>query len=283
MEIKTINGHTRTLGAPSNWDQSKGECVGLPVIDSVTENGPAMISEWSPESDDLKLLNMGMPLHLWVFGDTHPVVSISVGQPTQEAIDKAALEAPFNPDWDIKKAHRESMIEAGVLIGNLEAEIKTLTAERDELKRSIPGNKSIGKLHMVLHTSTALLRKTITDLIECDDEAAHSDNVAQYRSKFIRALEKKLADNILYNYDIAIMPRALTAENGAKAALIGEFFVPIQVACNQCDNEGTLSDGTECSDCEGTGVVVDHESIEWTTIKAIYAKAIEVCEVRNLP
>ena len=96
MKINTINGHTRILGAPADWDQSKGECVGLPIIDTPTEHGPCMISEWQPEQDDLKLLNMGMPLHLWIYGTSHPVVSISVGQPTQEAIEK---KTPGASEW----------------------------------------------------------------------------------------------------------------------------------------------------------------------------------------
>jgi len=106
MEINTINGHTRTLGAPSNWDQSKGECAGLPIMDQETENGPCMISEWQPEANDLKLLNMGMPLHLWIFGDTHPVVSITVGQPTQEILDKTALTQSIFDKSDRKAADR---------------------------------------------------------------------------------------------------------------------------------------------------------------------------------
>jgi len=405
MEINKINGHTRILGAPSNWDQSKEECVGLPVIDSASENGPVMISEWQPESEDLKLLNIGMPLHLWVFGDVHPVVSISVGQPTQEVIDKAALEEPFNPDWDLKKAHRESMTEAGVLIGNLEEKVKALTAERDTLQYQIlnesteadlkmqsmqsdhqialrreeekgyarglvdgrtlievqdpwepietaiefdeiivtgycfgdlekgrfytkakrygdefystnedgqeeeigflthwiytPGShhtktfskaipttqepsKSIGKLTMTLHTNTAHLRKTITDLIACDAYAITFQTLGQYRTALKKEIEKALADNINIDNNVALMPRTLTAENCGKAGLMGEFFVSVQVACSQCDNEGTLSDGTECADCEGTGVLFEPHTIDWTTIKAIYVKAVEVCEVKQI-
>lgn len=107
MEINNINGHTRILGAPSNWDQSKGECVGLPIMDQDTENGSCMISEWQPEAADLKLLNMGMPIHLWVYGTTHPVVSISVGQPSQEV---ACIPNAFQKWNEIETAPEDKVI-----------------------------------------------------------------------------------------------------------------------------------------------------------------------------
>ena len=35
-----------------------------------------------------------------------------------------------------------------------------------------------------------------------------------------------------------VMPRELTAENGAKALLIGEFHEVIDVTCSNCDGDG---------------------------------------------
>ncbi len=61
MEIGKINGATRVLGAPANWDHSKTECVGLPVLDFVDENGRAMISAWMPTPDELARLNPAGP------------------------------------------------------------------------------------------------------------------------------------------------------------------------------------------------------------------------------
>ena len=57
--------------------------------------------------------------------------------------------------------------------------------------------------------------------------------------------------------DIILMPRALTAENGAKAALMGEFKIDVEIA---------YEDGEEET------IVVD---VPWTTIKAIYAAAVK--------
>lgn len=81
MEPGRIHGHTRILGAPANWDQSKGECVGLPIVDRLTEHGPVMISEWEPTEEERDRIAQGLPVHLWIYGQAHPVVSISVGEP----------------------------------------------------------------------------------------------------------------------------------------------------------------------------------------------------------
>lgn len=80
MEPGSINGATRVLGAPSNWDQSQGECVGLPILDRDTPHGHVMISEWVPTEEERERLARGMPVHVWVYGHGHPVLSVTVGE-----------------------------------------------------------------------------------------------------------------------------------------------------------------------------------------------------------
>lgn len=67
-----------------------------------------------------------------------------------------------------------------------------------------------------------------------------------------------------------MMPRALTAENGAKAAMIGEFSIPVTVGCPSC-----AGIGRSCPVCNGSGAVRRSVDVPWTTIKEIYAKAVE--------
>lgn len=145
MEINTINGHTRILGAPADWDQSKGECVGLPVIDVVTENGMAMVSEWAPTPEEIMLINMNMPIHLWIYGTTHPVVSLSVGQPTAEALANSKPGAAISHN-----EHEVSllMVEAIQTIANLQAELKTVTEDRDRLQYRISNESTEADLRM---------------------------------------------------------------------------------------------------------------------------------------
>lgn len=57
--------------------------------------------------------------------------------------------------------------------------------------------------------------------------------------------------------DYILMPRSLTAENGAKAALMGEFKIDVEIVYED-DSDETI--------------VVD---VPWTTIKAIYAAAVK--------
>jgi len=49
---------------------------------------------------------------------------------------------------------------------------------------------------------------------------------------------------------LVMMPRRLTAENGAKALLMGEFYIKLIDNCFACD--GTGFDG-ECVNCDGSG------------------------------
>jgi hypothetical protein len=65
------------------------------------------------------------------------------------------------------------------------------------------------------------------------------------------------------------MPRELTAENGAKAALIGEIFEYVRYECPNCSG-GIL----DCFVCDGEGGITDKITVSWTNIKAIYKEAV---------
>ena len=71
------------------------------------------------------------------------------------------------------------------------------------------------------------------------------------------------------------MPRVLTAENGAKSLLMGEFYVESDdIFCEECD--GTGKDELDvCYNCKGNGYYTLKTLVDWTTIKEIYAKAVE--------
>lgn len=72
---------------------------------------------------------------------------------------------------------------------------------------------------------------------------------------------------------MAILPSRLTAENGAKALLMGEFYETREVDnLAYCDCE-------ECAYCiarEGEPeTIIEKIPVSWDTIKAIYAKIVE--------
>lgn len=71
-----------------------------------------------------------------------------------------------------------------------------------------------------------------------------------------------------------IVPHELTAENGAKAELSGEFFekTDVMIICDECQNDGD----NDCDSCSGVGVDRCRQDVpvSWTTIKSIWKKAI---------
>lgn len=71
-----------------------------------------------------------------------------------------------------------------------------------------------------------------------------------------------------------MMPMKLTAENGAKYALSGEFHVLHRVTCHECGGEG-------CSDCDDDGWLEEKIMIGWDDIKDIYRAAVEACSIKS--
>ncbi|AYZ19555.1 hypothetical protein [Klebsiella sp. FDAARGOS_511] len=66
-----------------------------------------------------------------------------------------------------------------------------------------------------------------------------------------------------------MVPMRLTAENGAKGALSGEFSETKFVNCPECFGDD------ECETCDGSGRIEITVPVTWTTIKAIWAKGVE--------
>lgn len=71
--------------------------------------------------------------------------------------------------------------------------------------------------------------------------------------------------------DKILMPTALTAENCAKGALIGEYYETLWVECPECQG-----DPDECSSCLGAGGEDVKVAVSWTTIKEIYKDCVEL-------
>ncbi|HHB6676811.1 TPA: hypothetical protein ACN78K_002218 [Enterobacter hormaechei] len=73
-----------------------------------------------------------------------------------------------------------------------------------------------------------------------------------------------------------IMPMKLTADNGAKGALSGEFHVTHRIICQSCGGEG-------CEDCNEDGGWDAEIPIGWDTIKRIHEAAVEACALPAAP
>lgn len=66
-----------------------------------------------------------------------------------------------------------------------------------------------------------------------------------------------------------MVPMRLTAENGAKGALSGEFSETKFVNCPECFGDD------ECETCNGSGRIEIKVPVSWTTIKEIWIKGVE--------
>ena len=66
-----------------------------------------------------------------------------------------------------------------------------------------------------------------------------------------------------------VVPKRLTAENFAKAALSGEFSETKFINCPECFGDG------DCETCDGSGRIKISVPVSWTNIKAIWAKGVE--------
>lgn len=74
-----------------------------------------------------------------------------------------------------------------------------------------------------------------------------------------------------------IMPESLTAENGAKCALSGEFFTETDITCEECG--GDCDEDDPCEHCNGLGVQTVRAAIRWSTIKDIYKMAVDATAI----
>ena len=79
--------------------------------------------------------------------------------------------------------------------------------------------------------------------------------------------------------DRVLMPKALNAENSAKTALMGEFTFSVTMTCPQCHPDEPNPD---CEVCAGSVEYEQPQTVPWTTIKKIYAAAVELLGVPAL-
>jgi excinuclease UvrABC ATPase subunit len=80
------------------------------------------------------------------------------------------------------------------------------------------------------------------------------------------------------NEGLIMMPKELTADNGAKSLLIGEFHETVIMQCEDCEGEGLIhyeGDPETCEDCNGAGDYALKVTVGWDTIKNIYDMCVQ--------
>lgn len=68
------------------------------------------------------------------------------------------------------------------------------------------------------------------------------------------------------------LPKELTAENGAKALLSGDFFEEMRMECPVC---GDYGNNPTCDGCDGEGHIDIKLRVSWTNIKSIYKRIVK--------
>ncbi|MHB2048911.1 hypothetical protein [Pseudomonas sp. VEM90] len=73
--------------------------------------------------------------------------------------------------------------------------------------------------------------------------------------------------------EYCLMPKRLTAENGAKALLLGEFKLEVTQECPECRELDEPVEG--CEICDGEGEYGQRHTLPWDMIKFIYSTAVK--------
>lgn len=85
----------------------------------------------------------------------------------------------------------------------------------------------------------------------------------------IRALHPNAGNSPAIPEGYVMVPMRITAENGAKGVLSGEFSETQFVNCPECFGDD------ECETCDGSGRIEIKVPVSWTTIKEIWIKGVE--------
>ncbi|EEV7832102.1 ead/Ea22-like family protein [Escherichia coli] len=193
-------------------------------------------------------------------------------------IEGAHPESGFDEDFQMEQQANAEFIAA--------ANPATVLALLDELEAA---NKRIAELEAEPVSQAYNLAELIEGMeVSIDVSTCDADLGNRYFGTVTEALELDTAKNgyILLvqdaepNFDIngnspvtpdgwVIVPKKLTAENGAKGVLSGEFSETTFISCPECFGDD------DCETCDGSGRIEIKVPVSWTTIKTIWAKGCE--------
>lgn len=163
---------------------------------------------------------------------------------------KARLDIPPAEDHDDLNGYMDALTEDADRLMNL------IEAEKAELEKQEP----VGEVVVNGHTNFVHWQP-VSDMYNWLGKAQPGTKL------YTKPLPPAVPDGF------CIMPTELTAENGAKALLMGEFSEIMDVACLDCLYEGGGAND-DCAQCHGTGTIEQTVHVSWTTIKEIYAKTV---------
>ncbi|MXG31225.1 DUF551 domain-containing protein [Escherichia coli] len=102
----------------------------------------------------------------------------------------------------------------------------------------------------------------LSELTWCSHNQHHDDTL-YVRADLVNGNSPGIPDGWV------IVPKKLTAENGAKGVLSGEFSETTFISCPECFGDD------DCETCDCSGRIEIKVPVSWTTIKTIWAKGCE--------
>lgn len=103
-------------------------------------------------------------------------------------------------------------------------------------------------------------------------ESGEKGELARWVIQLQRDLDserRKAGNSPVITDGYVVVPKRLTAENGAKCLLVGEFSETKFINCTECFGDD------ECETCDGSGRIEISVPVSWTNIKAIWTKGVE--------
>ena len=119
----------------------------------------------------------------------------------------------------------------------------------------------------VVNRRAAMLERQLVDHV--DEESLITIKAAPALGSLPKTGEVQNTNDPAIPDGYVMVPMRLTAENGAKGALSGEFSETKFVNCPECFGDD------ECETCDGSGRIEITVPVTWTTIKEIWAKGVE--------
>ena len=163
--------------------------------------------------------------------------------------------------WNARAVHHQAPVGEVVAFGEGLHEIAWTAGRMPKLgdklyTRADPGEAE--RLRVVVDQQKNLIASLRAELVEC---------------RCIDASTAAAAPEVSIPDGYGLMPRRLTAENGAKALLLGEFKLNVVRECPECHDLEEPVEG--CEICDGEGEYAQHHTIPWEQIKFIYSEAVK--------
>ncbi|WP_434795859.1 hypothetical protein [Citrobacter europaeus] len=113
------------------------------------------------------------------------------------------------------------------------------------------------------------IRELVNDLRDIAVEYHGTQQLRERIARTVRSAMLQAGNSPVTPDGLALVPKRLTAENGAKGVLSGEFSETKFINCPECFGDD------ECETCDSSGRIEITVPVSWTNIKAIWAKGVE--------